>query len=443
MNEFNDWDYDKNTLDQKSLTRYSRTRVYWKCNICNCSYKASLLSKNKYKCKCQFCKGEKVKEGVSLLKTYPKIALEWDYNKNARYIDTVSYGSGYMAWWNCGKCKSSYKQTVGKRATAGHNCPFCAGMQVNETNSLGSKYPLALIIWDFKRNKKTPFEVTVGSQIICWWICSKCKSSFDRSISPVVHSLINDNVGCPYCSGKKVNSTNSLLTNKPDLAKEWSNKNKISSNEIAPNSMKKVWWVCSKGHEWKMSPNGRRGTGCPFCSLKRVCHDNCLATCVPKLLKEWDYNKNKVSPNDISYCSAFKAWWVCKNGHEWKATVSDRNRGIKSTGCPHCSKIISKPESKWLDSLNIKKEYRQFSLKLFNKNIRADGYCPATNTVYEFYGDYWHGNPKKYKSKDLNEMCKKTFGILFDKTIKREKLIKAAGYKLITIWESDWKNGNK
>ena len=24
----------------------------------------------------------------------------------------------------------------------------------------------------------------------------------------------------------------------------------------------------------------------------------------------------------------------------------------------------------------------------------ADGFCKDTNTIYEFHGDYWHGNPK-------------------------------------------------
>jgi hypothetical protein len=31
-----------------------------------------------------------------------------------------------------------------------------------------------------------------------------------------------------------------------------------------------------------------------------------------------------------------------------------------------------------------------------------------------------------------------TFGDLYKRTLEREKIIKEAGYKLITIWESDW-----
>ena len=45
---------------------------------------------------------------------------------------------------------------------------------------------------------------------------------------------------------------------------------------------------------------------------------------------------------------------------------------------------------------------------------------------------------KIYKSTDINPLTKKTFGELYDETIKRENIIKNAGYNLITIWESDY-----
>lgn len=38
---------------------------------------------------------------------------------------------------------------------------------------------------------------------------------------------------------------------------------------------------------------------------------------------------------------------------------------------------------------------------------------------------------------------KKSFKELYDNTIKRENLLKQAGYNLITVWESDWKLFNK
>jgi len=75
-----------------------------------------------------------------------------------------------------------------------------------------------------------------------------------------------------------------------------------------------------------------------------------------------------------------------------------------------------------------------------NKLIFADGYHKESQTVYEFYGDFWHGNPKIYPPIDRNEKLGKTFGELYSDTLKREEIIKNKGYKLITIWESEWDN---
>ena len=53
-------------------------------------------------------------------------------------------------------------------------------------------------------------------------------------------------------------------------------------------------------------------------------------------------------------------------------------------------------------------------------------------------GDFWHGNPIKFKSTDINPINKKTFGELYNETIKRDNIIQKEGYKLITIWESEY-----
>jgi hypothetical protein len=63
----------------------------------------------------------------------------------------------------------------------------------------------------------------------------------------------------------------------------------------------------------------------------------------------------------------------------------------------------------------------------------------TTNTIYEFHGDYWHGNPKKYSCDTINEMTKTTMGELYAKTLERDDRIRELGYNLIIMWESDWK----
>ena len=107
-------------------------------------------------------------------------------------------------------------------------------------------------------------------------------------------------------------------------------------------------------------------------------------------------------------------------------------------GCPKCASSVSKMETRWLNSLNIPEEYRQKTIKINNRNYKVDAYNPTNNTIYEFYGDYWHGNPKVYHTTDINNHSKKTFGFLYRKTIEREFDLKSKGYHIKSIWQSDF-----
>ena len=73
---------------------------------------------------------------------------------------------------------------------------------------------------------------------------------------------------------------------------------------------------------------------------------------------------------------------------------------------------------------------------------KVDGYCKKNNTVYEFHGDYWHGNPNVYNSNDINPDTKTSFGELYNKTLQRDNNIRKLGYNLVTIWECDYHKMN-
>ncbi len=118
----------------------------------------------------------------------------------------------------------------------------------------------------------------------------------------------------------------------------------------------------------------------------------------------------------------------------WKAVIYSRSSGI---GCPICYiGPVSKISQKWLDSLSITIENREVKLK--DVGFRVDGFDPKTNTVYEFLGDYWHGNPRVFSPEKINPQTKKSFGQLYDETKARISRLEQAGYKVVYIWESDF-----
>jgi len=125
----------------------------------------------------------------------------------------------------------------------------------------------------------------------------------------------------------------------PDLAKEWhpTKNDTLTPRDVTPNSHKKVWWLCSKGHNWvAVISNRNNSTGCPYCSGRKVCLDNCLQIINPFLAKEWHPTKNgKLSSRDVTPNSGRRAWWLCSKdkNHEWNAIIGRRNKG---SNCPYC-----------------------------------------------------------------------------------------------------------
>ena len=96
-----------------------------------------------------------------------------------------------------------------------------------------------------------------------------------------------------------------LIDNK-ELMKEWNQEKNILYNpaDLTSGSSKKVWWKCEKGHEYKSSIVNRtksKGTCCPYCSGNKVLKGfNDIASTNPELLKEWDYSKNTIKPDEVT-----------------------------------------------------------------------------------------------------------------------------------------------
>jgi len=79
--------------------------------------------------------------------------------------------------------------------------------------------------------------------------------------------------------------------------------------------------------------------------------------------------------------------------------------------------------------------------KIPNSNYKADGFSKEKNTVYEYHGDFWHGNPMIYNNNNINPVTNNSFGELYQNTIKKKVYCENIGFNYIFIWESDWIRG--
>jgi hypothetical protein len=125
----------------------------------------------------------------------------------------------------------------------------------------------------------------------------------------------------------------------------------------------------------------------------------------------------------------------CEKHGLFKQRPSDH---LSGNGCSKCNKRISRKERLWLDSLDVPDDFRQTSINIDGKQMHLDAYDPITNIAYEFWGDYFHGNPNVYPDPNLMTFTGRTIGELFQRTCHKKELLKSAGIQIIEIWESEW-----
>ena len=323
---------------------------------------------------------EYTEKNNSLLFLNPILSKEWNYSKNGKLTpEHVATSSSKNIWWKCKK-GHEWRATINDR-NRGNGCPYCSGFYVikGETD-LKTINPKLAGEWNYKKNGALkPERVTVKSGKKVWW---KCKKGHEWEAT--IASRANGN-GCPYCSGLyAINGETDLKTINPKLADEWDDEKNgdLKPENFTANSGQKVWWKCSKGHEWQASIDSRnKGKGCPICLNKKILKGyNDLATLNPKLASEWNCDKNSnLRPEDFALGSHYKAWWKCSKGHEWTTTIKSRNSGM---GCPYCSGRYAIKGENDLQTVNptLAKEWD------FEKN---NGLTPADVKVNSNYKVWW------------------------------------------------------
>jgi DNA-directed RNA polymerase subunit RPC12/RpoP len=186
--------------------------------------------------------------------------------------------------------------------------------------------------WDESANGSAS-NYTANSGKLVLWKCEKGHFWSKRVAQQVNHNT------CPECAGEVlVKGVNDVATKYHELICEWDwDNNKKAPTELKASVQLKCWWKCEKGHSYEATIwNRKLGKSCPYCNGKRpILGKNDLKTLFSVLAEEWDYERNRKVPDEYLPKSNSRVWWKCKNGHSWKALISERTRG---TNCPYCNK---------------------------------------------------------------------------------------------------------
>lgn len=285
-------------------------------------------------------------------------------------------------------------------------------------------------------------EANLEETLIKIW-CKACKEFFYQRKHAHIYGR-----GCKACGNAsqsaKLSSTTAVFVKKAE---------KIHGNAFdyakvqyagTPNKVSITCRTCNT--EFQQTPNRHlAGCGCLVC--ENISRTKTTATFVAEAKAVhgdlYDYTHtvyvNKRTMVTIG-CIA------CGNEFQRKTFSHLRGAGCSNTKCQNYIRSgYSRKAIKWLNyeakKRRIKIEHAENAgeFRIPGTRWRVDGYHRKSNTVFEFHGDRYHGNPNIFaKSRKCNPFSIKTAGQLYKETLAREKKLRALGYNLIVMWEQDW-----
>ena len=309
---------------------------------------------------CPFLWGKKVYPGYNDIATvHPELIREWHPNLNGDKTPyNTNYGSSYKAWWilpyddpKTGKHFDFEWQMTVYHRNKGEKCPYLTGKKVYPGfNDLATVCPeLKDQIHPEKNGYLTAEKICAYSNKKIWWLDPYDDPStgrrfyFEWQASPASRVRSRGN---PFLSNQRLwKGFNDLKTRFPRIASEWDYENNAKKPEdYMPNSKEIVSWKYpyddpDTGNHYdftwkaKITYRVQDDSGCPYLSGNAVYAGfNDLESKRPDLAEEWDYEKNKLTPEQVTLFSNKKRWWKCPYcGRSWYASPSKR---VYGEGCP-------------------------------------------------------------------------------------------------------------
>lgn len=268
-----EWHPTKNgELTPRETTFGSTTRVWWLGKDCQHEWDAPVYVRTHQKQKCPMCSGKRVLVGFNDLATQnPQLASEWHPSKNGELTPKmVGAGRNQKVWWLSQNCHHEWYASIKDRHDKNAGCPFCAGQKVLiGFNDLVTTHPVLSQHWHPTKNKDlVPTMVLAGTKKRVHWICA-LGHEWESPVKFEKHK--RNNIYCATCLGRRIlPGFNDLLTRYPALTVEWhpTKNGDLDPTTLNASTHRRVWWQCSRGHEWEIAVRNRtsrQATGCPDC----------------------------------------------------------------------------------------------------------------------------------------------------------------------------------
>ncbi|WP_430459403.1 zinc-ribbon domain-containing protein [Rhodococcus opacus] len=258
----------RNESPASRFARMSNQKAWWTCGLGH-EYRATIAHVTGGS-GCPYCAGQRVLKGFNDLQTtHPTIAASWHHERNSLSPTEITKGSMAKVWWRCG-LGHEWECSTNNRVTSERGCAVCCGIVVLAGfNDLESQRPGVAKDWH-PCNELKPSDVHHGSARKVWWMCP-----LGHEWKTSVNKRNGGGQGCPICANRQVlRGFNDLASNHPHLLAEWmfDRNHPLVPTQITSGCNRRVWWQCSKGHQWYTSPNKRahENQGCARCVAKNT-----------------------------------------------------------------------------------------------------------------------------------------------------------------------------
>lgn len=336
-----------------------------------------------------------------LASRFPQIASEY-LIVNKIPADRLPYGSTLNVVWLCPEQNHTYWSSPNARTNGSAGCHYCSGHKILiGYNDLSTTNPELVAQWS-PNNTKSILEVSKGSRYSATWVCPK-GHEYKKPIPKKV-----EGAGCTYCGGRvSLAGFSDLETTHPELKAEWSPRNR-TMKEYTYGSDHKVWWICSKGHEWEAVIRNRstNGAACRKCLPPKSQGEAELEHFLISLGVDFTVrDRNLLDGKEVDFYLPGKSIAIEYNGLYWHSEKFCGKRGNQKKWIDCRAKgvqLITVWEDDWKTKRTIVEDYLMHKLGLSKAPVIGARTTRATEITHleaQVFLDKYHiqGGKRGYK----------------------------------------------
>ena len=368
-----EWNYEKNKeIKPNEILPSSHKKVWW---ICEKGHEwQEIIGCRTVGYGCPYCSGKRAIKGINDFQTvHPELMSEWNYKKNIDIKpDEILPSINKKVWWICEK-GHEWQASINNRHK-GTGCPICS-------TEMQSSFPEQTIMFYLSK------QLHVENRYIC------NGKEIDVYLPDFLVGIEYD--GLYYHNSEKakqkekdkekvlkdnniflirIKESNKFLYDKDNHVIYYKPKHSYENLEEVLEIITKILNF-KFNVNLKIDFNIKRDTTKILNMYKFLKKQNSIYNKNKKLLKEWNYEKNKnLNPEFFDVNSRYKVWWKCRKGHEWQASIYSRNIG---SGCPYCSGLLALSGENDLNTL-YPQLMREWNYKR-NKDINPNEILPKSS----------------------------------------------------------------